>query len=82
MAAVAQFFATRQFRAGNSQAVRIPASMAFPPKTELLVCREGDKLIIKPKEETLAGLPELLAEWGKHHTGLRPEFEAEQRNGS
>jgi len=82
MAAVTDVFTTRQFRAGNSQAVRIPANMAFPPKTELLVRRQGDELIIRPKEETLACLPKLLAQWGKHHTGLRPEFIAEKRDWS
>jgi len=71
---------TRQFQAGNSQAVRIPAEMAFPPKTELRLQRDGDRIIIEPKEETLENLPLLLAEWGKHHTGKRPEFEAEERD--
>jgi len=72
-------FTTRQFRAGNSQAVRIPANMAFPPKTELKVHREGSRIIVEPKETTLENLPKVLAEWGKHHTGKRPEFEAEER---
>jgi len=75
-------FATKQFRAGNSQAVRIPAHMAFPPHTELNVHRQGNKIIIEPKEETLERLPLLLAELGKYHTGLRPEFEAEERDWS
>jgi len=71
---------TRQFRAGNSQAVRIPSEMAFPPKTELRIQRQGDRIIIEPKEQTLEALPLILAEWGKHHTGKRPEFEEEERN--
>jgi len=75
-------FTTRQFRAGNSQAVRIPATLAFPPQTELKVHREGNKIIIEPKEGTLEKLPSLLAEWGKYHDGKRPEFEPEQRDGS
>jgi len=73
-------FTTRQFRAGNSQAVRIPVDMAFPPKTELKVHREGNKIIVEPKEETLECLAFFLAEVGKYHNGLRPEFEAEERN--
>jgi len=77
-----QMFSTRQFRAGNSQAVRIPANMAFPPKTELKVHRQGNKIIIEPKEETLERLALLLAEVGQYHNGLRPEFEAEQRDWS
>jgi len=31
------------------------------------------------KEDTLERLPLLLAELGKHHSGERPEFEAENR---
>ena len=38
-----QPFITRQFMAGNSPAVRIPTSMAFPHKTELVVMREGER---------------------------------------
>ena len=48
-------FETRQFRAGNSQAVRLPAKLAYPPETELTVTRVGDKIIIEPKEQTLEG---------------------------
>ncbi|EGY28886.1 SpoVT / AbrB protein [Candidatus Regiella insecticola 5.15] len=50
---MSMMFNTRQFRAGNSQAVRIPAEMAFPPKTELVVHREGNRIIVEPKEKTL-----------------------------
>jgi len=75
-----QVFSTKQFTAGNSQAVRIPANMAFPPKTELKVRREGNKIIIEPKEETLERLAQLLADVGQYHSGQRPEFEAEQRD--
>ena len=53
-------FETRQFKAGNSQAVRLPAKLAYPPDTELTVTRIGDKIIIEPKEETLAGFVEWL----------------------
>ncbi|QFX95304.1 MULTISPECIES: hypothetical protein [Acidithiobacillus] len=38
-------FHTRQFMAGNSPAVRIPVSMAFPKQTKLVVIREGNRLI-------------------------------------
>jgi antitoxin VapB len=48
-------YKTRQFRAGNSQAVRLPAKMAYPPDTELTVTRVGERIIIEPKEETLEG---------------------------
>lgn len=68
-------FLTRQFKAGNSHAVRIPAEMAYPEKTELLVERVGDKIIVKPVGETLEFLSDLLADIkpasGKEFT--RPE---------
>jgi antitoxin VapB len=73
-------FHTRQFMAGNSPAVRIPAAMAFPPKTELLVVREGNRIIVEPQEETLEGVPALFAAMGKNHNKERPEFvEAERK---
>jgi antitoxin VapB len=73
-------FTTHQFKAGNSQAVRIPSDMAFPPKTEVSVYREGDRIIIEPKEKTLARLPSLFAALKRYHTGKRPEFESEERD--
>jgi antitoxin VapB len=72
-------FHTRQFMAGNSPAVRIPASMAFPPKTPLLVIREGNKIIVEAQEETLEGVPALFASMGQQHTLQRPDFEEAQR---
>jgi len=80
MSISADVFTTRQFKAGNSQAVRLPSAIAFPPRTELNVHREGSKIIIEPKEETLEGLFWALVEWGKHHNGKRPEFEPEERD--
>jgi antitoxin VapB len=76
------FFTTRQFKAGNSQAIRIPSDMAFPPKTELNVHREGDRIIIEPVEKTLAQLPLLFAALKPFHSGQRIEFEAEERDWS
>jgi antitoxin VapB len=73
-------FTTRQFQAGNSQAVRIPSDMAFPPKTELNVHREGERIIIEPKEKTLVHLPLLFAALKPYHSGERPSFDAEERN--
>ena len=75
-------FHTRQFRAGNSQAVRIPAEMAFPPKTELVVVREGDRIIVEPKERHLGDLPGLFHALDAHFEGERPEFEEIERDWS
>jgi len=75
-----QVFRTRQFMAGNSPAVRIPVGMAFPDRTELVVIRDGDRIIVEAKKETLEGIPAIFAKIGKHHTRKRPEFvEAERK---
>ena len=80
--AMANTFNTHQFRAGNSQAVRLPAEIAFPPKTELVITREGEKIIIQPREKTLEEVPMLFASLKKYVRGevlTRPEFiEAER----
>lgn len=72
-----QAFTTRQFQAGNSQAVRLPADLAFPPKTELVVTRVGDRIIVQPLEKTLGHVPHLFASLKKHAAPgalKRPEF--------
>lgn len=62
---------TRAFRNGNSQAVRIPADLAYErTDIELEIEREGDEIRIRPARRTLAGVlakfavfsPEFLAE--------------------
>lgn len=56
---------TRQFKNGNSLAVRIPAGMAFAPdNVELLIERVGDELRIRPKGQKLEGLADLFAALG------------------
>ncbi|MCL2021790.1 MAG: AbrB family transcriptional regulator [Betaproteobacteria bacterium] len=75
-----QSFKTRQFMAGNSPAVRIPMNMAFPDKTELVVIREGNRIIVEAAEESLQSVPELLLKVGKSHSHKRPVFiEAERK---
>ena len=74
-----EVFETRQFRAGNSQAVRLPAKLAYPPETELTIKRVGDKIIIEPKEETLTGFVEWLRTIGKHHDGKRVDMDIPER---
>lgn len=79
---MSMMFNTRQFRAGNSQAVRIPAEMAFPPKTELVVHREGNRIIVEPREKKLGSIPILLHALNQHFTDSRPEFEETERDWS
>jgi len=51
---------TKVFKSGNSQAVRIPADMAFEEGTELTITRSGSTILLYPKrpsmEETIAAL--------------------------
>jgi antitoxin VapB len=82
-----QTYTTRQFQAGNSQAVRLPANMAFPPKTELIVTREGEKIIVQPVEKTMESVPQLFAALRQYASGgklkgviSRPEFVETERN--
>jgi antitoxin VapB len=75
-------FETRQFRAGNSQAVRLPAKLAYPPETELTVTRVGEKIIIEPKEQTLEGFVNWLLSIGKQHTFERVEMDIPERDWS
>jgi len=45
---------TRLFRNGNSQAVRIPAELAYPEiGAELEIERDGDELRIRPARRSL-----------------------------
>lgn len=45
---------TRVFKSGNSQAVRIPAELAYDnTDMELTITRSGDKLIIAPKRPSI-----------------------------
>lgn len=53
---------TRAFKSGNSQAVRIPAEIAFEDGQELTIVRHGDVVTISPKRSGLKqALEELLA---------------------
>ncbi|ODP35328.1 type II toxin-antitoxin system VapB family antitoxin [Pandoraea sp. ISTKB] len=48
---------TRAFRNGNSQAVRIPAELAYPDTDmELEIERIGDELRIRPRRRPLTGV--------------------------
>jgi antitoxin VapB len=52
---------TRQFKSGNSQAVRIPADMAFAEsETELTITRLGDVITIYPKRSGFKDMIEQL----------------------
>ena len=39
---------SRLFRNGSSQAVRVPAALAFETEGEVEIWREGDRLVVRP----------------------------------
>ena len=73
-------FYTKQFRAGNSQAVRLPAKLAYPPETELTLTRVGERIIIEPTAETLDEFVDFLRSVGKRHDGQRLDLEIPARD--
>ncbi|WP_310121955.1 type II toxin-antitoxin system VapB family antitoxin [Paraburkholderia terricola] len=64
---------TKVFRNGNSQAVRIPAELAFErADLEVEIERVGDELRIRPTRRPLAGVLKKFAKFG-------PDFMAQGR---
>lgn len=64
---------TRAFKNGNSQAVRIPADLAYDrTDIELEIEREGDEIRIRPARRSLSGV---LSKFAK----FAPEFMEEGR---
>ncbi|HEY3596569.1 MAG TPA: type II toxin-antitoxin system VapB family antitoxin [Paraburkholderia sp.] len=64
---------TRIFRNGNSQAIRIPAELAYAyTDVEVEIERFGDELRIRPLRRPLAGVLKKFAKFG-------PDFMAEGR---
>lgn len=64
---------TKAFKNGNSQAVRIPADLAFErTDIELEIERVGDELRIRPARRSLTGV---LAKFAR----FSPDFMAEGR---
>lgn len=62
---------TRAFKNGSSQAVRIPADLAYE-RTDIEIEREGDEIRIRPARRTLAGVLTKFAQFS-------PNFMAEGR---
>ena len=60
---------TRVFRNGNSQAVRIPAELAYDRMDmEVNIERVGDELRIRPVRRSLAGVLKIFAKFGPDFT--------------
>ena len=53
---------TRLFKNGNSQAVRIPAELAFPTTDmEQMIERVGEELRIRPRQRRMGNVMQALA---------------------
>ena len=64
---------TRLFKNGNSQAVRIPAELAFSSSDmELLIERVGEELRIRPAQRRMGNVMKALASFS-------PNFMSEDR---
>ena len=64
---------TRAFKNGNSQAVRIPADLAYErTDIELEIERQGDEIRIRPARRSLSGVLVKFAQFS-------PDFLAEGR---
>jgi antitoxin VapB len=64
---------TRAFKNGNSQAVRIPADLAYErTDMDLEIVREGDEIRIRPARRSLSGVLTKFAQFS-------PDFLAEGR---
>ena len=64
---------TKLFKNGNSQAIRIPAELAYSNwNTELIIERNGDELRIRPAQRRLGDVLGKLAQFS-------PDFMSEGR---
>jgi antitoxin VapB len=67
---------TRAFRNGNSQAVRIPADLAYErTDMELEIEREGDEIRIRPARRPLTGV---LAKFSRFSADFMAEGRGDQ----
>lgn len=74
---------TRAFKNGNSQAVRIPADLAYERSdVELEIERVGDEIRIRPARRALGGVLKKFAKFGPDFmTEGRGEQEQSEREG-
>jgi virulence-associated protein VagC len=75
---------SRVFKAGNSQAVRIPQALAYDSSiTEVEVERHGDTLVIRPQRLGMSDLVSILrAHAGAAPPRTRPEIDWPDRRAS
>jgi antitoxin VapB len=69
-------YTTRAFKNGNSQAVRIPADIAFERMDmDLEIERDGDEIRIRPARRSLSGV---LTKFAKFSTDFMVEGRGDQ----
>lgn len=67
---------TRVFKNGNSQAVRIPADLAYDrTDMDLEIVREGDEIRIRPARRSLSGV---LTKFARFSPGFLAEGRGDQ----
>ena len=54
-------FASRTFKSGNSEAVRLPKAVAYGAEIEVTIIRSGDVLTIYPTRPPITALAERLS---------------------
>jgi antitoxin VapB len=79
---VAQMSTTRIFRNGNSQAVRIPADLAYErTDMEMQIERIGDELRIRPARRSLADVMQRFAQFSPDYMAQgRGEHDQHERD--
>lgn len=71
---------TKQFQAGNSQAIRLPKDFAYPENTPLILSKENGVITIRPLQD-LSQVTDLFAKIGEKFGSFeRVEFEANERD--
>ncbi|MBK7954082.1 MAG: AbrB family transcriptional regulator [Candidatus Accumulibacter sp.] len=70
---------TRAFKNGNSQAVRIPADLAYDrTDIDLEIERDGDEIRIRPARRSLAGV---LSKFARFSSDFMSEGRGDQEQG-
>jgi antitoxin VapB len=71
---------TKVFRSGNSLAVRLPREIAFAEGTEVVVTRQGERLVIAPARLDMATLVARLGLGPSPRVLERPAFKPPHRD--